>query len=410
MSRKGAFPMAEQQTVPKLWTKDFVFIAIVNFLLFASWQTFPFVLPLYLQNLGVSDVLLGWVTAVTTIAALLIRPFCGFILDRFGRKGMLLAGIALMCLATVSYAFFPFVGVIFAIRFMHGLAWGVASTSCQTVASDVIPPKRFGEGMGLYALSASLALAIAPGLALELFGHQGLIPVLVLGAGALCIAFVLALTLRYRIVEEPQPFRLKGMFEKRSITPTAIMFFLSACYGALTTFLAIHAAAQGVESIGAFFTAYAAAVALSRPFLGKLVDSKGYAVIIFPGLILMASALVILSMATSLALFILVAFLYGTGFACCQSTLQTMAVADAPLNRRGAANATFLVGFDLGIGFGAVVSGFIVSLIGYSGLYLSFAFMPLVAGALFFAFARKRKPPRLQGVDGKQDENMDSIS
>ena len=117
--------MEEDLSKQQLWTKDFILIAAVNFLVFSSLQTLPFVLPVYLQTLGADDTVLGWVTAITTISALLIRPFCGIILDRFGRKGIFLAGIAFMGLASASFAFIPIVGIILAMRFVHGLAWGI---------------------------------------------------------------------------------------------------------------------------------------------------------------------------------------------------------------------------------------------------------------------------------------------
>ncbi|WP_080800909.1 MFS transporter [Arabiibacter massiliensis] len=389
--------MGEGEPKTTLWTRDFLLITLVNFLLFASWQTLPFVLPVHLQGLGATDAELGWVTAITTVAALLVRPFCGVVLDAFGRKGVFLFGIAFMALASATYAFFPVVGAVLAVRFVHGLAWGITSTSSQTVASDVIPPRRFGEGMGLFALSASLALALAPGFALGLFEGGGIAPVTALTVGALVCAFAVALVLRYRPVpRRAVTFSLRGLFERRSVLPSAIMFCLSACYGALVTFLALHAAARGVEGIGLFFPAYAAAVALSRPLLGKVVDRKGYGFVIVPGLAVLASALALLAVADTLALFMLVAFLFGAGFAACNSTLQAMAVADVPPERRGAANATYLTGFDSGIGAGSLASGLAAAAIGYGGMYACFTLCPLAALVLFVAFARHRKPPSLQ--------------
>mgnify|MGYP003623944111 CR=1 FL=1 len=114
----------------------------------------PFVRPVYFQTLGASDIELGLITTITTIGALLIRPFGGALLDRFGRKGVLIAGIALMALSVCTYSIFTAIIAIFVVRFLHGLSWGVASTASQTVASDGIPPKRFGEGKGMFALAA----------------------------------------------------------------------------------------------------------------------------------------------------------------------------------------------------------------------------------------------------------------
>lgn len=398
--------MGQARPHDSLWTRDFLLIAVVNFLIFSSWQTMPFVLPVYLQALGANDAALGWVTAVTTISALLIRPFCGAILDRFGRKGIFLAGIIFMGLTSITFEFIPFIGAILALRFIHGLAWGITSTASQTIASDIIPPKRFGEGMGLFALSASFALAIAPGVSLELFDANGLTPVIVIAVGTLAIAFFLARFLRYQPIKKATGISFKGMIERDSILPSVIVFFLTACYGALVTFLAIHAAAQGVGNIGLFFTAYAIAVAVSRPLLGRIVDRRGYAILLLPGLALMVLALVLLSQANSTLLFILVALLYGSGFAACHSTLQTMAVASVAPERRGAANATFLIGFDSGIGVGSIISGLLVGALGYAGMYLVFGIMPLIAACIFLAFARKRKPPRLaaSAVDINLDE------
>lgn len=314
-----------------------------------------------------------------------------------------MSGIAFMGLASAAYMLFPAIGALFVIRFIHGLAWGISSTSSQTVASDIIPPKRFGEGMGMFALSASLALAIAPGLAFEAYKRNGFSSVAIIGIVLLAAAFIIAYFLKYKTVDKPTSFHFKGILEKRSLVPALIMFFLSSCYGALTTFLVIHANNQGVDNIGLFFTAYAVAVALSRPLLGKVIDRRGYAVVLLPGLCLLALAQMVLAFANSLALFLLVAFLFGFGFAGCNSTLQAMAIAGIPLNRRGAANATYLIGFDCGIGFGAVVSGLIAAAIGYSGLYICFAFMPLIAIGLYLGLARHRKPPALSVDEPGED-------
>ena len=387
--------MAEAKA--SLWTRDFVFAAVANFLIFASWQTMPFALPVYLQSLGAPDAVLGWVTAITTIAALLVRPFCGIVLDAFGRKGVFLFGIVFMMLASAAYVFFPIVGAVLAIRFLHGFAWGITSTASQTVASDVIPARRFGEGMGLFALSASLAFALGPAVSLAFFDRGGIGAVAAISVGVLACAFAVALAMRYQPLPHPvEREAKKGLFERRSIVPSAIMFCLSACYGSLVTFLAIHAAAQGVAGIELFFPVYAVAVALSRPLLGKVVDRRGYGFVLVPGLIVLAGAMVVLSLARSTEMFLVVAFLFGAGFAACNSTLQAMAVSDAPADRRGAANATYLTGFDAGIGAGSLVSGLVAAQLGYGSMYLCFAVVPAVALVLFLAFARKRRPPALR--------------
>lgn len=108
----------------KLWTWNFTIITITNLFMFFAFQLFPSALPPYLKSLGASDHLLGWLQGIMTIATLLIRPFAGLALDRYGRKGIFIAGLVGMLLTTAAYRFFPVIGIIFIIRFVHGMMWG----------------------------------------------------------------------------------------------------------------------------------------------------------------------------------------------------------------------------------------------------------------------------------------------
>lgn len=81
-------------------------------------------------------------------------------------------------------------------------------------------------------------------------------------------------------------------------------------------------------------------------------------------------AIVILSAASVLQEFLLVAVIYGIGFGALQTTIQTMAVRDVPHYRLGAANATLFTGLDLGMGIGVIVLGLIADRWGYRNMYL----------------------------------------
>ena len=60
-----------------------------------------------------------------------------------------------------------------------------------------------------------------------------------------------------------------------------------------------------------------------------------------------------------------------------------MAVLEAAPNRLGAANATFLTGFDSGIGVGSMIFGLIAGLSGYVQMYL-LSMIPVVLAALLY--------------------------
>lgn len=385
----------KRPTSQKLWTRDFIAITIVNLLIFLGFQLFPSALPLYASELGAPDSLLGWITGLTTISALLIRPFSGALLDRFGRRIILLVGIVAMILTSFSFVFFPFVLSFLVLRFIQGLSWGVANTAASTVASDVVPRTRFGEGIGFFSLSGSLALAVAPALAITIFYAAGMKVTALLATGVLTIAFIIALTLKcYRSGTKPEGGSRVKLIERASILPSCIVFFVTATYGAIVTFVAIYAAQKGIDNIGLFFTVYAVALIISRPAFGRLVDTDGVSFAVLPGLAFLFMSMVLLSLAHSLLSFLACAALYGIGQGATQSGLQTLALNSVPGERRGAANATFFTGFDAGIGLGSIASGFVAVAFGYSSLFLIYAALPLIGGLIFVAAQFKERRSR----------------
>ena len=380
---------AGTQAVP-LWTKDFWAISILNLFIFLSFQMFPPALPVYVKWLGASDATVGWLGGMIIIATLIIRPFAGLALDSMGRKKIFIIGLAIVLLMTVAYGLFPIVGMILAIRFVHGLGWGLASTGSTTIAADVIPKQRFGEGMAYFSLSSSLAMAVAPALALYL----GMRHTVVVAAVLMVIAIVLAFMIKYRdLPPKPQNSgpRKFAPYEKAAIWPGFIMFLVNSSYGALVSFIAIYALTRGIENIGIFFTVYAVALVVTRPFFGKLIDSKGFGAAVFPGIIAAIIAIVILGFAQNLLWFLVSGFIYGIAFGACQTGLQTMAVLNSPPHRTGAANATFFTGFDGGIGFGSILSGLLATWFTYSQMYLLIAILPTLALLIYLAAKISKK-------------------
>ncbi|WP_245612057.1 MFS transporter [endosymbiont 'TC1' of Trimyema compressum] len=136
-----------------LWTKDFIIILLTNLFLYFSFQLLLPTLPVYIQSLGGSDGIIGLVTGISTIAAIISRPLAGIFLDRIGKKGIFLTGLLIFIVAVLAYRWLPTVLLILIFRFIHGFGWGISTTSISTVVSDKIPRKRFGEGIGYFSLT-----------------------------------------------------------------------------------------------------------------------------------------------------------------------------------------------------------------------------------------------------------------
>ena len=90
-------------------------------LIFLGWQMASVGIPVYVAELGGTEVEVGLTMSIVTIVATLVRPFAGTLADRFGRKVFLVWGLIIMAASTIAYAIFPVVGIVLAVRVLHGL-------------------------------------------------------------------------------------------------------------------------------------------------------------------------------------------------------------------------------------------------------------------------------------------------
>lgn len=377
-----------------LWTRDFVLIAFVNLTTFIGFNMTTTGMPVYVASLGASDLTVGLVTTFATGAALLIRPFTGLMLDRLGHKGILIASIAAMAVVTAAYAAFPLVGVILALRIAHGIGWGLGSTATSTIAADAIPRKRFAEGMGYFALTSSLAVAVAPALSIALLQSAGIFPMIAIAAGSTFVSLLLALLQRptAKKAAPSKKGRLKAsdLFDKRALLPAGIMLLINVAFSSITTFIALHGQARGVDAIFLYFVVYAAVTIVGRPLIGKAIDRIGF---FAPGILSTIGVivtLVIIAFSDNIVMFCIAGIFAGLGIGTGMGTLQAMAVAAVPPERKGVATSTFLFGLDAGIAIGSLVAGSIAGIFGYSGMYLAMTVFPAAACLALLVAGRKR--------------------
>ncbi|MBS4026391.1 MAG: MFS transporter [Clostridia bacterium] len=355
----------------RLWTKNFILITLANFILFVSFQMLLPTLPAYATMLGGSEIIAGLIIGIFTFSAVASRPYAGFLMDQQGRKGVLVAGFLMFIVCAFLYNFAYLVVLLLMLRVVHGLGWGMATTASGTVAADVIPSTRRGEGLGYYGMSAVLSMAFAPPLGVYIMENLGFNHLFISSTILGVVALIIALGVTYDPVVKKEQQQVKpAIFEPSSFRTSSVLFFLTFIYGGVITFIVLYGNSLGIEKFSLFFPVYATFLFIIRPIAGKLSDGRGTDVVVIPGLILVTVGVIILGLAQSLEYFLASAVLIGLGFGAAQPSLQALTIKLAPPERRGAANATFFSAFDLGIGFGAIIMGALSSWIGYAGMYL----------------------------------------
>ncbi|RFU65824.1 MFS transporter [Peribacillus glennii] len=380
------------ETSDKIWTRDFILVCMANFFIFLGFQMTLPTIPLFVEHLGGNDQLIGFVVGIFTFSALLIRPYAGHALETKGRKFVYLFGLAIFVLSVGSFGLATGIIFLFALRIIQGIGWGFSTTASGTIATDIIPPKRRGEGMGYYGLSGNIALAFGPSLGLSLTGAISFTQLFLICAALGLAAVLLSSRITYKKAEQPpaKTVHVKwDIYEKSALQPSILLFFITITFGGIASFLPLYAAKEHVAGIQWYFLFFALALMLSRTFAGRLYDLKGHRAVFIPGCMLILAAMLLLAWLPNSGILYTAAVLYGLGFGSIQPALQAWSVEKAEVRRKGMANATFFSFFDLGVGVGAMAFGQIGHWLGYGSIYITSAFSVLISIILYLVLLRK---------------------
>jgi EmrB/QacA subfamily drug resistance transporter len=181
-------------------------------------------LPEIARDTGATQTELQWIVdAYALVFAALLLP-AGAIGDRYGRKGILIAGLALFALASAAVLFVDSPGALIAIRGILGVAAAMVMPVTLSIITTVFPPhergKAVGTWVGVAAGGAILGLLVS-GLLLEWFAWQSVFVLnIVLAAAAL--AGTLAVVPRSK---DENPSRLDAMGALLSVAALAALVY-----------------------------------------------------------------------------------------------------------------------------------------------------------------------------------------
>ena len=388
----------------RLWNKNYWKVMTANFSMWFAFYLLTPLLPLYLsEQFGATKDVIGVVLSGYSIAALLVRPFSGYLVDRFARKRVLLIFLALNAIAFSGYLAAGTLVWFALVRTLHGAPFGGATVANSTMAIDVLPASRRNEGMGYYGLGNNLATAIAPTVGVAVYQSTDSFDLLFWMALLFAlIGLFIDASLKVPVstppatdipgtVTTPRRWRkIRRFFLLRGWAVGLNMLFFGLCYGVLSNYLAIY----GKEVMGmtsgtaGFFMLLAGGLMLSRlvgarqlrkgrliqnATEGILISSVGYALfVLFPNSVgYYGSALLI-----------------GLGNGHLWPAFLNMMIGMAHENERGTANSTLLIAWDMGMGLGILYGGAIAEFFSYATAFWSVVGFHLVGAALFFAVTR----------------------
>lgn len=383
----------------KLWTKSFVAACIGNFLLFFAFYLLVPVFPLYLiDEFAASKSLIGVLLSSYTIAALMIRPFAGFVLDMVYRKPVYLIAFFLFVVTFVGYPIANSIGLFLFFRILHGFTFGFVTTAGNSLIVDVTPAARRGEGLGFFGVANTIAMAVGPmtGLYLHDYYSYDVIFYTAISTGLLGFIFASMIKADRKPIKKEENIALDRFFLIAGFRAGLALLLMGIPYGMVVTYIAIFGKEVGVSSgVGLFFTFMAIGLTISRFFSGRMVDRGKLIQVIVWGTALSALSFLLLPALKTInnqliiiALFYFISLIMGIGYGMIFPAYNTLFVNLAPNNRRATASSTYMTSWDIGIGLGLVTGGILAdSANGLQFAYLCGAIIAFVSMVYFSKIA-----------------------
>ena len=380
----------------RLWNRNYIKVMIANFMLYFAFYVLTPLLPIYLNEyFAASKDTIGMVLSGYTVAALIIRPFSGYLVDSFDRKHILLIFFSLFAACFIGYFWAGTLLVFAIVRTLHGAPFGAVTVANSTCAIDVLPSSRRNEGIGYYGLSNNLGMAIAPSVGIflyELTDSFDMIFILALAIAGVGLAVDSTLKLKPRPINKTgRTVSLDRFFLLKGWALAANMVCFGFCFGVLSNYLAIYGkeVMHITAGTGAWFLILAVGLISSRLQgakalrEGRLTHNAGYGM-----LISLVGYTLFIAVPNAIGYYGS-AVLIGLGNGHLWPAYQNMTINLGTNDQRGTANSTILISWDIGMGVGCLIGGVVADWLGYSAAFWTTVAINALGVAGYFGYAMR---------------------
>ncbi len=314
-----------------------------------------FARPLFSRSFGASLFLIAVINTTGPVARLVAAPLAGTLADRWGRRPVIMAGLATRALSSFlaffSGSYFQFL----MLELLGSVGLAIWITGSTIVVADVSEESNRGRAVALRTSSQRLGNLTGPVLAGLLGARFGLRSIFLLNAAGKMIAFLIFLF----IIREsrPQESTTAPAGGRRSVFPNprdivgfinrpvlAVLFAtlvinMVSGAGAFEVLFPIHATTAAnftTLEIGQMITIAGLATFLISVPNGVVMDRWGRKATLLPGLAILSLASYMMAGVNDYLSVLVAIIILGIGDGMSLGTSQVLAMDLAPRDRRGA--------------------------------------------------------------------------
>jgi MFS family permease len=269
------------------------------------------------------------------------------------------------------------------LRALNGIGWGVSTTALLAICSDLSPADRMAHSLGIIGIAGIISSAIGPMLAEEVLHRHSFHAVFSMSLLALVASLVFVFAINAApLSQSPPKVEQTGHVAAYPMLIILVIAAMPIVHGAVRgtvlNFIALFGADLGFDRVGPFFLAFSTAAVLTRLGIGDISDRYGRKRVIIPSALLISINLLWIAGIHSYWAFVLSGFLAGLGQGLIFPALSTYVIDFLGRENKGLALGLYLSLFDVGMGLGSPLFGWISDAAGYRTMYV-------VAGCLSIA-------------------------
>lgn len=382
----------------KIWNRKFILLFITNLLVLAAFYASIPIIPIYCEEIGITGSKIGIVLTAMSVATILFRPVAGYLLDNFNRYRVYLLFLALFCLSFPAFILFPVFGALIVIRLYMGAVYSVCGSATMTLAGDVLPRTKVTEGISRFAFTVSIGMALGPYVGLQvqenMSSKASFLTIFAITVAALiCVS---CCRIRYPKVERKK-FSIRDSIYGPALPFMLNMMFLMIPYGAVIAYSSILAQEKGLmEFLPYFYICLVVGMLASKLSTQKLIDAGSHRILVYLSLLVLIVTMASYLFLSSGVHLLLAGVFFGLGYGILQPLFQAFVTGTTPAPKRGVANATYMLSYDVGIGIGSLLMGYLQEPLGLPMGFALTAIAYVVGGIVYGTYVdryyRKLRP------------------
>ncbi|KOS68107.1 multidrug MFS transporter [Lysinibacillus contaminans] len=122
------------------------------------------VLPTLMNELGITGTVVGYMVAAFAITQLIVSPISGRMVDRFGRKIMIVSGLFIFGLSEFLFGLGKTVEVLFISRMLGGVSAAFIMPAVTAFIADITTMAQRPKALGFMSAAISTGFIVGPGI------------------------------------------------------------------------------------------------------------------------------------------------------------------------------------------------------------------------------------------------------